>query len=93
MEIERIKHRIHSIDGIPAFKAGEWPGSISSHWSEIGKRILVPKTYENILPSSNENQPQRFHRGKKQFDIQISQEPKYKPGLKLMTERYQTQDK
>ena len=91
MEIERIKHRIYTLDGIPAFKAGEWPGSVSNHWSEIGKRILVPKCKENILLGSCDNKP--FHPGKKHCEPQLSKEQTFLSGVKSLKDIYQKHDK
>lgn len=80
MEFELHKHKVLTHQGIPAFKAGEWPGAVSSHWSEIGKRILVPVRKENILLGMEEEHP--LPRGRKHFESRTSSEWQFKSGVK-----------
>ena len=46
--MEEIKVHVHTIDGVPATKYGEWPGITSSHWKSSLK-ILRPIRKEKIF--------------------------------------------
>jgi hypothetical protein len=91
MEIERINQRVHLHQGIPAFKAGEWPGSLSSHWSDRGKIVLLPIRRENIILAEQDilYRPN----GRKHFKPLLSKESTFKPAIKLIKEKMVSMDK
>ena len=71
---------IYKIDGIPAFKAGEWPGLKSNKFENTRKMIKAIE--KGIFFSENEPLKKPRH---KTFEVKKSSEYKFKPCMKKIT--------
>ena len=50
MILQFEKAPLHLLDGVPAFKAGEWPGIKSNHFTPT-RRIIRPINKETVFTS------------------------------------------
>jgi len=50
MNLEYIKPKMRMVDGVPGYKAGEWPGLAPNKFSRM-KCIIHPKRENIIHPS------------------------------------------
>ena len=82
--MEEIKQKILSIDGVPANKAGEWPGIMSSHWGTSSIKILRQKNNYNIFSvySHIKKEIKPVISGQKHFEESRSKEYIFKPSLR-----------
>lgn len=92
--MEVIHQRVNYIDGVPTYKAGEWPGIKSSRWRTGSKQILKP--LETISRNGFEsiyffNFPV-ISGGRKHYNTALSSELSFRPRVKVLPNRRYTQD-
>lgn len=84
MILQYEKAPLYKVDGVPAYKAGEWPGIKSNHFTPT-RRIIRAINKETVFSSNylvNVDDYLPIY-GRKHFKITPSKEKFYRPGIRI----------
>jgi len=91
MQLQNFPAPMYYLDGIPAYKVGEWYGHKSCKFGPT-RRIVRPNNIENPILTGTHGVADIMPK-KKHFEIKETQEYKFRPTCKLVNENYNRNEK